>query len=161
MARAGQLGQAQLLLHEPAGDRVLTVETSAPLELAYARHVYKAQGMTAEVANVATGPSTTQECLYVMVSRSRERTRIHALRAEVEEMGSEPAHLEPPQPHVSVDAPQAAEYLVEAPVAEPAASSLIVAQDQAQRDRLLGLLQERQQAQQAEQEATRGRSPRA
>ncbi|MDQ6900881.1 MAG: hypothetical protein M3072_15510, partial [Candidatus Dormibacteraeota bacterium] len=80
--------------HEPAGDRLVTVEASAPLELAYARHVYKAQGMTIEVGQIATGPSTTQERLYVMASRSREGTHIHAVQSELEDLGTQPAHLE-------------------------------------------------------------------
>jgi conjugative relaxase-like TrwC/TraI family protein len=94
MARASQLGEAQLLLHEPAGDRRVTVEASAPLELAYARHVYKAQGMTVEVGQIATGPSTTQERLYVMTSRAREGTHIHAVQSELEDLGAQPAHIE-------------------------------------------------------------------
>jgi hypothetical protein len=76
--------------------------------------------MTAEVANVATGTDTSQERLYVMVSRSREGTRIHALRAEIEEMGAVPAHLEPPPQNAAVEASQPAQ-VVGAQLAEPAA----------------------------------------
>jgi conjugative relaxase-like TrwC/TraI family protein len=125
-AKRAPLNRAVVALHEPAGDRIVTVDAKAPLELGYARHVYKAQGMTAEVANIATGPSTTQERLYVMVSRSREGTRIHALRSEVEEMGAEPAHLEPqqgarvePVRAGQVAAPEAQASSVEAAASEP------------------------------------------
>jgi conjugative relaxase-like TrwC/TraI family protein len=102
-------GTAILQLHEPKSkwrgsksqaasvveeDRELTVPASAPLELGYARHVVKAQGMTADVANIATGPYTAHNELYVMVTRSRNGTRIHTLRAEVEEMGADTTVVE-------------------------------------------------------------------
>ncbi|MDQ6898973.1 MAG: relaxase domain-containing protein, partial [Candidatus Dormibacteraeota bacterium] len=97
---------AVVQLHEPAGDRQVTVGVEVPVELGYARHVYKAQGMSAEVANVATGSETSRERLYVMVSRSREGTQIHALRAEVEELGADPASLEPSEArHAEATAP--------------------------------------------------------
>jgi conjugative relaxase-like TrwC/TraI family protein len=85
---------ATIELMEPKGLRQLTVPASAPLELGYARHIVKGQGMTADVADVATGPMTRHNQLYTMVTRSRDGSRIHALRAEIEEMGAEPAHLE-------------------------------------------------------------------
>jgi hypothetical protein len=59
-----EAGTAVVRLHEPRSKRArgpqedpeLTVPASAPIELGYARRVVKAQGMTADVANVATGP---------------------------------------------------------------------------------------------------------
>ncbi|MBJ7610885.1 MAG: relaxase domain-containing protein, partial [Candidatus Dormibacteraeota bacterium] len=87
--------QVALELQEPAGSRTVNVDAAAPLELAYARHVYKAQGMTTEVANIAIGPQTSQQRLYVMASRSRESTHVHAVRAEVEELGADAEVLEP------------------------------------------------------------------
>ncbi len=98
-----EAGTAVLRLHEPkakgdraSADRVLTLPASMPVELGYARHVMKAQGMTADVANVATGPHTAHNELYVMVTRSRDGTRIHTLRAEVEDMGADPCVLDQP-----------------------------------------------------------------
>ncbi|TMC04598.1 MAG: hypothetical protein E6J41_24335 [Chloroflexi bacterium] len=91
--RRGSQSQAATPIPE---DRVLTVPASVPLQLGYARHVYKAQGMTVEVANVATGPRTAHNQLYVMISRSRDGTRIHTLRSEVEAMGADPDILDEP-----------------------------------------------------------------
>lgn len=95
-------GAAVVRLHEPktrrrsGAVRELVVPSAAPLELAYARHVYKAQGMTAEVADVATGPRTGHNELYTMITRSRAGTRLHALRVELEAMGADPASLGSP-----------------------------------------------------------------
>jgi conjugative relaxase-like TrwC/TraI family protein len=95
-------GTAIVRLHEPNRDRStqvdreLVVPTTAPLELAYARHVYKAQGMTAEVADVATGLRTRRNELYTMITRSRTGTRLHALRTELEAMGADASNFEPP-----------------------------------------------------------------
>ncbi|TMC09353.1 MAG: hypothetical protein E6J41_10960, partial [Chloroflexi bacterium] len=91
--RRGSRSQAAMPIPE---DRVLTVPASVPLQLGYARHVYKAQGMTVEVANVATGPRTPHNQLYVMISRSRDGSRIHTVRAEVEAMGADPDVLDQP-----------------------------------------------------------------
>ncbi|MBJ7598816.1 AAA family ATPase [Candidatus Nephthysia bennettiae] len=84
-AAPGPPNVAIVELHEPVGSRVVAVDASVPLELAYARHVYKAQGMSTEVGNIATGPSTSRERGYVMTSRSREGTHIHAVASEIEE----------------------------------------------------------------------------
>jgi hypothetical protein len=80
---------AVLQLHEPSGDRQVVVNLTAPLELAYARHVYKAQGATFNVPSVATGRQTSLEKLYVMLSRGRDGTELYALRSELEDMGVE------------------------------------------------------------------------
>ena len=85
---------AVIELDEPAGRRQLSVPTTVPVELGYARHIAKGQGMTADVADVATGPQTAHNQLYTMVTRSREGSRIHALRAELEEMGADLAALD-------------------------------------------------------------------
>src|SRR5262249_9243579 len=41
-------GSAELLLHEPRGERTVTVGRDTVLNLAYARHIQLAQGMTVE-----------------------------------------------------------------------------------------------------------------
>jgi len=89
-------GTAAVELDEPAGLRVVAVPAEAPLELGYARHIAKAQGMTAEVAHVAIGLQTPHNQLYTMVTRSREGTRLHALREKLEEGAPEPADSAPP-----------------------------------------------------------------
>ena len=53
-----------------------------PVELGYARHVYKAQGVTVDTADLAVSLRTHLNELYVMISRAREGARIHALAAE-------------------------------------------------------------------------------
>lgn len=74
-------------LNESAGPRRAEVDASAELELGYARHVNKGQGMTIEKSNdIATSEQTTKQSMYTLASRSREGTRIHALRSELEAM---------------------------------------------------------------------------
>jgi conjugative relaxase-like TrwC/TraI family protein len=85
---------AVLEVHEPGGDRLVEVDTSAKVELAYARHISKGQGMTAPTADVAISEQTSHETLYTMLSRSQDGTRIHALRAEVQEMDVNVPELE-------------------------------------------------------------------
>src|SRR6202012_4563187 len=55
-------------------------------DLAYAQHVYKAQGLTCERALVLTGGwQTDRERAYVALSRARERTDIHLARTDIGE----------------------------------------------------------------------------
>ncbi len=75
---------AELVLHEPHGERTVTVGRDAVLDLAYARHVQLGQGMTVEGAGqVGVSASTDREHFYVMVSRARAGAVIHAVRSEV------------------------------------------------------------------------------
>jgi conjugative relaxase-like TrwC/TraI family protein len=58
------------------------------LRLAYAQHVYKAQGMTADRALVLTGGwQTDRERAYVALSRAREQTHIYVARDELGHQG--------------------------------------------------------------------------
>lgn len=56
------------------------------LKLAYAQHVYKAQGLTCERALVLTGGwQTDRERAYVALSRARQQTDIHLARTDIGE----------------------------------------------------------------------------
>lgn len=89
-------GTAELVLHEPAGDRRLVVDRAVPVELGYARHVAKAQGVTVDEAQIAISERTARNDLYVMASRAREGAHVHALRPELAEM-AEASEAEQPK----------------------------------------------------------------
>jgi conjugative relaxase-like TrwC/TraI family protein len=56
------------------------------LKLAYAQHVYKAQGLTCERAQILIGGwQTDRERAYVALSRAREQTDIHIARGDLGE----------------------------------------------------------------------------
>ncbi|MHB1834999.1 MAG: hypothetical protein ACYCXW_08535 [Solirubrobacteraceae bacterium] len=58
------------------------------LKLAYAQHVYKAQGLTCERAQILIGGwQTDRERAYVAISRAREQTDIHIAREDLGEHG--------------------------------------------------------------------------
>ncbi|HEX4035547.1 MAG TPA: MobF family relaxase [Solirubrobacteraceae bacterium] len=58
------------------------------LRLAYAQHVYKAQGLTADRALVLTGGwQTNRETTYVALTRAREQTDIYTSREELGHAG--------------------------------------------------------------------------
>jgi hypothetical protein len=58
------------------------------LRLAYAQHVYKAQGLTADRGLVLTGGwQTDRESSYVALSRAREQTDIYAAREDLGHQG--------------------------------------------------------------------------
>jgi conjugative relaxase-like TrwC/TraI family protein len=58
------------------------------LRLAYAQHVYKAQGLTADQALVLTGGwQTDRERAYVALSRAREQTNVYAAREDLGHQG--------------------------------------------------------------------------
>jgi hypothetical protein len=76
------------------GTRTLRVGREAPVELGYARHVYKAQGVTRHTADMAVSLRTHLNELYVMVSRAREGARIHALAVELEEAAEDAAEAQ-------------------------------------------------------------------
>lgn len=89
-------------LHEPvrpgrpAESRRVVVGVDVPIELAYARHVAKGQGATIEAAgDVAPSMQTRRNQLYTMASRSREGSRIHLVRAEIEELDVDVRRVEP------------------------------------------------------------------
>ena len=65
------------------------------LRLAYAQHVYKAQGLTADRALVLTGGwQTDRESSYVALSRAREQTDIYAAREDLGHDGIDSAAIE-------------------------------------------------------------------
>lgn len=81
-----EVGTARLRLNEPRRlhAREVVVNASAPVELAYARHINKAQGMTADGAAVlAVGSMTNHNSLYTAVSRGRDGAEIHMQRSEL------------------------------------------------------------------------------
>jgi conjugative relaxase-like TrwC/TraI family protein len=65
------------------------------LRLAYAQHVYKAQGLTTDRALVLTGGwQTDRERSYVALSRARERTDIYVSRQDLGEQGMDSGAIE-------------------------------------------------------------------
>jgi hypothetical protein len=77
-------GLVELILHEPHGERTVTVDRDAVLNLAYGRHIQLGQGMTAEgAAQVGVSAHTDREHFYVMVSRAKAGAVIHAERGVV------------------------------------------------------------------------------
>ncbi len=65
------------------------------LRLAYAQHVYKAQGQTVDRALVLTGGwQTDRERAYVAVSRAQERTDIYVSREDLGEQGMDEGAIE-------------------------------------------------------------------
>lgn len=70
--------------------REVEVDSSkfSDLNLSYAVHIYKAQGITAESAEVLIGGwQTDREGAYVALSRARERTQIYVSREDLGEAG--------------------------------------------------------------------------
>ncbi|MDQ6900910.1 MAG: relaxase domain-containing protein, partial [Candidatus Dormibacteraeota bacterium] len=106
-------GSLVLQLHEPQGDRTVQVDLNIPLELGYARHVMKGQGMTAsdKAPSMDAGVSehTSAQSLYVMLSRSQEGTRVHVLRSELEDLSVNVKELEAAPVEVHVSEPELAE----------------------------------------------------
>ena len=80
--------------HEPREVEVDTAKFS-DLNLGYAVHVYKAQGITAEASGILTGGwQTDRESAYVALSRAREQTRVYVSREDLGEAGAwTPARL--------------------------------------------------------------------
>jgi hypothetical protein len=82
----------------PATDAARTLQSGRParrathlhadLSSAYALHVYKGQGITAETSDVLMGGwQTDRESAYVALSRAREQTRIYDSREDLCEAG--------------------------------------------------------------------------
>jgi ATP-dependent exoDNAse (exonuclease V) alpha subunit len=77
--------------------REVEVDSSkfSDLNLSYAVHVYKAQGITAESAEVLIGGwQTDREGAYVALSRARERTQIYVSREDLGESGMDISAIE-------------------------------------------------------------------
>ncbi len=65
------------------------------LSLAYAVHVHKSQGLTAETSGILTGAwQTDKEHTYVAVSRAREQTQIYITREDLGEQGMDTGAIE-------------------------------------------------------------------
>lgn len=82
-------GTLTVRTHEPT-PRELNLDTNefTDLKLAYAQHVYKAQGQTVDRAFVLTGGwQTDRERAYVATTRARDSTDIYATREDLGEDG--------------------------------------------------------------------------
>jgi ATP-dependent exoDNAse (exonuclease V) alpha subunit len=82
---------------EERESREVEVDTRrfSELNLGYAVHVYKAQGLTTERAEVLIGGwQTDREGAYVALSRAREETRIHVSRENLGEAGMDVGAIE-------------------------------------------------------------------
>ncbi|MGP0101918.1 MAG: MobF family relaxase [Solirubrobacteraceae bacterium] len=78
-------------------ERTVHVDTAQfnDLRLAYAQHIYKAQGATVERAFVLTGGwQADRERAYVALSRGRERTDIYVSREDLGEQGMDTGTIE-------------------------------------------------------------------
>jgi len=83
-------GRKVALRTEEPEPREVRVDTRrfSDLRLAYAQHVYKAQGATVDRALVLTGGwQTDRESAYVALTRARERTDIYVSREDLGEDG--------------------------------------------------------------------------
>jgi conjugative relaxase-like TrwC/TraI family protein len=79
-------GEVEVELSEPRRrPRRLVLGADAPVDLGYARHVVKAQGVTAEDTDLAVSRHTSHNELYVMATRARNGARVHAIVAELAE----------------------------------------------------------------------------
>jgi conjugative relaxase-like TrwC/TraI family protein len=73
----------------------LDTEEFKDLRLAYAQHVYKAQGRTVDRAFVLTGGwHTDRERAYVAVTRAKERTDMYVSREDLGEQGMDAGAIE-------------------------------------------------------------------
>jgi conjugative relaxase-like TrwC/TraI family protein len=73
----------------------LSTREFSDLRLAYAQHVYKAQGRTVDHALVLTGGwQTDREHTYVALTRARDRTDIYASREDLGEQGIDHGAIE-------------------------------------------------------------------
>jgi conjugative relaxase-like TrwC/TraI family protein len=108
----GDLGEIELELNEPRRrPRRLVLGADAPLDLGYARHVVKAQGVTAEDTDLAVSRHTARNELYVMATRARNGARVHAITAELAdglEIAPEQLRLAPVTPSPGVEEEEAA-----------------------------------------------------
>ena len=97
------------------------------LRLAYAQHVYKAQGLTTDRALVLTGGwQTDREHAYVALSRSREQTDIYAARDDLGYQGIDSDAIDRLAERMGESRAQQASVTraqVQAPQAEPAQPS--------------------------------------
>lgn len=96
IAHAGEDGRLQITTAGP-NPRELSVDTGEfqSIKLAYAQHVYKAQGLTTERAQVLIGGwQSDRERAYVALTRAREATDIHITRTDLGEQGLDQGAIE-------------------------------------------------------------------
>ncbi|MGA8746030.1 MAG: MobF family relaxase [Solirubrobacterales bacterium] len=77
--------------------REVAVDTDqfSDVSLAYAVHVYKAQGITAETSGILIGGwQTDREHAYVALSRAREQTQVYVSREDLGEAGMDVGAIE-------------------------------------------------------------------
>ncbi len=77
--------------------REVEVDTTkfSNLNLGYAIHIYKAQGISAEASGIITGGwQTDMESVYVALSRAREQTQIYVSREDLAEAGMDVGAVE-------------------------------------------------------------------
>jgi conjugative relaxase-like TrwC/TraI family protein len=91
-------GQSRLTIHtDEHQPRDVQLDTSqfSDLSLAYAVHVWKGQGITAETSGILTGGwQTDREHTYVAVSRARERTDLYVSREDLGDTGMDAEAIE-------------------------------------------------------------------
>ena len=76
-------------------DVVVDTEKFSEISLAYAVHIRKGQGLTAETSGIlAGGWQTDKEHMYVSLSRARERTDVYVSREDLGEMGMDTGAIE-------------------------------------------------------------------
>jgi conjugative relaxase-like TrwC/TraI family protein len=79
----------------PPRDVDVNTREFAELRLAYAQHVYKAQGRTVDEAYVLMGGwQTDREHAYVALTRARDQTDVYVCRDDLGEEGMEPGAIE-------------------------------------------------------------------
>src|SRR5262249_4449137 len=135
-----------------AGERELTVRTreSEPreveldtgefgeLRLAYAQHVYKAQGRTVDEAYVLMGGwQTDRERAYVALTRARDRTDVYVAREDLGEEGMDAGAIERLAEAVQVSNAQQASIAIDEREREERERELGHEREREQRDREL------------------------
>jgi conjugative relaxase-like TrwC/TraI family protein len=122
----------------------LSTQEFADVRLAYAQHLYKAQGRTVDRAFVLTGGwQTDRERAYVALTRAQERTDIYVSRENLGEQGMDAGAIERLGEAMAESRAQVA--CIATPVAhgrESEAAQLMHDSQEADRDRELGLAAE-------------------
>jgi len=121
-------GRKVALRTEEPQPREVRVDTRrfSELRLAYAQHVYKAQGATVDRALVLTGGwQTDRESAYVALTRARERTDLYVSREDLGEDGMDDGAIQRLSERIAVSRAQKASIArTEAPRQEPTRTEL-------------------------------------
>jgi len=99
LGRVTEIGQENELKVQTSGasEREVALNTSEfkDIRLAYAQHVYKAQGLTTDRAYTLLGGwQTDRERAYVALSRAREQTNIYTSQEDLGEQGIDRAPID-------------------------------------------------------------------